>query len=203
MRYISLLLPLLGITLASCSQHRKVETSDGVTTERYTVDKENRRDGEYRRYFGGDTLGEVSYYEHGRLQGNRTIYNKQGNPEIVETYVDDTLNGPYTVYDTSGDVTVYGVYDHGVMRGVWNRYYPGHKILEKVTYENNLENGPFTEYYENGNLKAKGKYLEGDYEQDSLWLYNDAGTLARIMICDNGICHTIWLNDTIANDSAK
>jgi hypothetical protein len=96
----------------------------------------------------------------------------------------------------NGEVQISGAYDHGELRGTWKRYYPGGGLLEEVTYEDNLENGPFMEYYKNGNLKARGKYLDGDFEHDTLFMYAEAGTLARLMLCNRGICNTIWIADS-------
>ncbi len=198
MKYISFTLAaLLLIGAYACNQVKTVENTDGNMTDRYTVDKDGRRHGEFRRFFGGDTLAELSVYVHGLLHGPRTIYNTQGKPEIVENYVNDTLDGPYKVFDENGDIKIEGDYVDGVMRGVWKRYYPGQKILEEVTFEDNLENGPFAEYHENGKLKAKGSYLEGDFEQDTLHLFDDNGILERKMLCDHGICKTFWLAEGI------
>jgi antitoxin component YwqK of YwqJK toxin-antitoxin module len=169
-------------------------------TDRYTVDKEGRRHGEFKRFFGGDTLAELSIYEHGLLHGPRTIYNENGKREIVENYVNDTLQGAYTVYDDNGAVKIEGEYVDGVMKGVWKRYYPGARILEEVTFEDNVENGPFIEYHENGRLKAKGQYLDGDYEHDTLYLFDENGIIERKMLCNRGICKTFWLAEGVIED---
>jgi len=190
------LLFIVTLALASCSQEKVIEESNDVYTDRYTVDEEGRKNGEFRRFFGKDTLAELSHYAHGLLEGSRTIYNASGNAEVVETYVHDTLHGPYTVYHDNGAASISGNYDHGVMRGLWKRYYPAGGVLEEVTYAENLENGPFREFYENGNLKARGHYLDGDFEHDSLFMYNEAGILERLMLCNRGICNTIWRLDT-------
>jgi len=183
----------LSVFYLACSDSKLVTETSGVVTDKYHVDKEGRRNGEFKRFFGSDTLAEVSNYVHGLLQGERTIYNTKGAREIVEHYVNDTLQGPYQVFYENGDVKIEGEYFDGVMKGVWKRYYPGGKPLEEVTYDENLENGPFTEYYENGNLKAKGQYQDGDFEQDSLYLYNESGILIRKMFCEHGVCNTCWL----------
>jgi antitoxin component YwqK of YwqJK toxin-antitoxin module len=197
MQSIFYCLCLIGtLSFLSCKNANVIEEVNDVYVDRYTVDKEGQRHGEFRRFFGKDTLAELSNYDHGQLEGTRTLYFDQGSPEIVETYVSDTLHGPYTVYFENGEVQISGAYDHGELRGTWKRYYPGGGLLEEVTYEDNLENGPFKEYYKNGNLKARGKYLDGDFEHDTLFMYTEAGTLARLMLCNRGICNTIWIADS-------
>lgn len=181
--------------MMTCEKLRTVEHTDRGITERYTVDRDNRRHGIYQKWLHGDTLFETAHYMHGKLHQERTIYFKSGIPEIVEHYVDDTIHGPYKVFYETGALRAEGNYERGVMRGIWRQYYPDGGILEEVAFEDNLENGPFVEYYDNGNIKARGTYLEGDQEHDTLWLYNDLGILETIMLCDRGICNTIWKAD--------
>lgn len=180
-----------------CNRLKTIEHTDGIVTDRYTVDKKGQRHGEFRRFIGGDTLAELSTYVHGKLDGIRTIYHASGTPEIQETYVDDTIHGTYKVFFENGDIKIEGAYVDGVMRGIWKRYYPGEKVLEEVTYQENIENGPFVEYHENGNLKARGQYLDGDFEHDTLYLYDESGELMRKMLCDRGICRTFWLAEGV------
>ncbi|HLF65803.1 MAG TPA: toxin-antitoxin system YwqK family antitoxin [Saprospiraceae bacterium] len=194
------LLSFITLCAFACNRVKTVEDRDGNMIDRYTVDKEGRRHGEFRRYFGKDTLAEVSTYVHGLLHGPRTIYNQQGTPEIVENYVKDTLDGPYKVYYENGDVKIEGEYVDGTMLGIWKRYYPGGRILEEVTYSDNVENGPFTEYHENGKLRAKGQYLEGDFEHDTLYLFDENGVLERKMLCDRGVCKTLWLAQGVLDE---
>ena len=193
----------LMLLVFACTDAKIVEETDGVTTDRYTVDKEGRRHGDFKRYFGKDTLAEHSTYVHGLLHGTRTIYNVHGQTEIIETYVNDTMHGPYKVFYADGKVQIEGEYTDGVMRGVWKRYYPGGGLLEEVTYEDNQENGPFTEYHENGKLRAKGQYLEGDFEHDTLYLYDEGGVLERKMLCDRGVCRTFWLSESAKQSEAE
>lgn len=194
---------LIVLGTFGCNQVKTIEKTNGNMTDRYTVDKEGQKHGEFKRFFGQDTLAEVSNYVNGLLHGTRTIYNKLGKPEIVEHYVNDTLHGSYKVFDEKGDVKMEGEYMDGVMFGIWKRYYPGARILEEVSYKDNVENGPFSEYHENGKLKAKGQYMDGDFEHDTLYLYDDGGILERKMLCDRGICRTFWLAEGIPEDEAN
>jgi antitoxin component YwqK of YwqJK toxin-antitoxin module len=190
---------VLVLCLFSCGKTKTIEHTDGNMTDRYTVDQEGLRHGEFHRFFGGDTLSEKSTYVHGLLQGERIIYHVSGKPEIVEQYRNDTLQGKYTVYFEDGSVKIEGTYVDGEMRGIWKRYYPGGQVLEEVTYEGNEENGPFKEYHESGKLKAVGQYLGGDFEQDSLFLYDESGVLEKKMLCNHGICQTVWISTDTTN----
>ena len=184
---------LLTLAVSGCNGLKTVEHTDGIVTDRYTVDKKGQRHGEFRRFIGNDTLAELSHYVHGMLHGARTLYSASGAVEIQENYVNDTLHGDYQVFFANGDLRIEGVYAHGVMGGIWKRYYPDGQVLEEVTYAENVENGPFVEYHENGKLKTRGHYLDGDFEHDTLYMYDLEGELIRKMICDRGICRTFWL----------
>jgi antitoxin component YwqK of YwqJK toxin-antitoxin module len=197
---LSIIVGALVFCMLACNPVKTVEHTDGIVTDRYTIDKKGQRHGEFRRFFGGDTLAEVSNYVHGLLHGIRTIYNAAGAPEIQENYVNDVLHGTYRVFYENGDIKIEGEYIDGAMRGVWKRYYPGGRLLEEVTYEDNVENGPFVEYHENGNPKARGQYLEGDFEHDTLYLFDEGGVLMRKMLCNRGICRTFWLAEGVVDE---
>jgi antitoxin component YwqK of YwqJK toxin-antitoxin module len=193
----NLLCLLTLATLISCNELKTVETTEGNMTDRYTVDSKGEKHGEFRRFFGKDTLAELSFYDHGKLTGERTIYNVNGKPEITEMYVNDTLHGDYKVFFEDGKVKIEGKYTNGVMEGVWKRYYPNGTLFEEVTFAENEENGPFTEYHENGKLAAKGQYKGGDFEHDSLYLYTENGELMRKMFCQQGVCRTAWVDESL------
>ena len=138
------------------------------------------------------TLYEEATYKADTLEGKRTIYYKNGNPEIIENYKRGVLSGTYQTFYEEGGNDIVGEYDNGVMTGVWKRHYPSGQVMELVTFSDNLENGPFTEFHENGKLKAEGQYAGGNREQGLLKLYDENGELYKRMECDDGICRTVW-----------
>ena len=75
---------------------------------------------------------------------------------------------------------------------LWRKYNPTGQMIEEVTFADNLENGPFREWFDNGQLAAEGSYLDGDNEDGRLRVYNEDGSLNRVMDCDMGACTSLW-----------
>lgn len=168
-----------------------VRDDNDELVESYFVDAEGKRQGEYKRFYQG-TMRELSHYENDTLHGIRTIYDEGGVMEIEETYDRGSFAGTYRTYYPSGQLELEGDYHNDVMEGNWSKYYPSGELMEVVQMKNNNENGPFIEYHPNGKLKAEGQYANGDKEQGLLQMYDTTGSLIRKMMCDSGVCRTIW-----------
>jgi antitoxin component YwqK of YwqJK toxin-antitoxin module len=128
------------------------------------------------------------------MVGQQKIYEK-GVLYSVANFIDGEHHGKYQTLYPSGKVNVEGEYVNNVMTGKWKRYYPDANLMEVVSFKDNEENGPFVEFYPNGNVKAEGDYLNGDNEHGELFLYDINGILIKRMMCDNGICRTIWVKE--------
>ncbi len=160
---------------------------------KYTKNPEtNAVQGTWVRYSPEKKKLEEAEYNGGTLNGKRTLYYDNGQPEIIETYVNGTFEGSYQLFHENGQLKQEGDYKNGETVGEWKGYYPNGQLKEVVTFSKNLENGPFTEYYENGNLKTEGNYLEGDNEDGELKEYDETGTLIKKKECKKGVCKTIW-----------
>ena len=196
-----LFLPLVSVLLLfACTPNQREETdADGFRTV-YTVDPETgEMDGRYTQYAPDGSLYLEENYVAGVLQGERTIYQPNGRPALVETYVDGEFEGPYTSYDSLGNLAFRGDYIDGKMAGVWTYYYDNGLPREAVTFADNKENGPFREWNYDGNPAAAGSYKGGDKEDGLLWLFLEATTeLDRVLRCDTGICQTVWTPDSLS-----
>lgn len=167
--------------------------------------------GEYRQYDEAGNLLELAHYHQDVLVGQRILFSPAGDTLVVEHYLEQdfkvakdnqeshtptpesTFAGEYrTFYETGNLIKQRGQYVAGAMNGEWKKYYQNGQLAETVTFVDNLENGPFKEWHENGNLKATGNYLNGDQEHGELRLYDESGTLEKIMSCNGGICQTTW-----------
>ena len=193
--YFTVCLMLVLWMLAGCDEEslvavEKWQDSNRVL-QRYLVDRDSLRQGEYERFVEG-VLRERCHYENDTLHGMRTLYDAGGRKEIEETYQNGSFAGPFRTYYPSGQVELLGQYVDNAMHGEWIKYYPTGQMMERVFMARNNENGPFVEYHENGQLKAEGTYANGDREHGLLKLYDDSGELMTKMMCDSGICHTIW-----------
>lgn len=181
----------------SCKESNFVTIKDdqGETTEKFKVNEQSEKHGPYKAYTNG-VLSETSNYINGKLDGERTIFYANGNPEIVETYDKDVIVGAYKTYFENGTLAQIATYENGVMQGELKTYYDSGELKEVVTMEDNQENGPFTEYYKNGKLRWEGEFLNGDNEFGLLKNYNEEGILVKKMMCDSlGVCATIWTQE--------
>jgi len=181
-----------ALILGSCSNIEMVEVVDGDTIERYSIDKKSgQKSGEYQRLID-NKLVESASYQNDTLHGIRTLYTSTGQKEIEEHYEGGLYHGPYHTFYETGSRKIEGQYLNGTMEGEWKKYYESGQLMESVTMHENNENGPFVEYWESGSLKAEGSYLDGDNEDGELKLYDEDGTLMKIMQCERGICRTTW-----------
>ena len=200
-RYFYLLIALSFTACFSSVEWQEEKDEHGQTIATYQVDrKTGKKEGQYKRFSQG-VLIEQSHYRQDTLDGVRTLFYDNRAPEIIETYVMGTYEGPFKSYYKEGAVKLEGNYRGGSMESTWIKYYPSGQIMEKVTMADNEESGPFVEYYENGNLKAQGNYLNGDNEHGELLLYDEDGQLERKMQCDQGICHTTWAREKTVDDT--
>lgn len=172
------------------------KNDEGIITERYQVDKKTGlKQGEFISYYPDGKIFETSTYNNDVLNGERTLLYENGQIKQKEMLINGEYIGVFKKFFEDGTLKVEGNYVENSMDGPWKVYYPNGKLKEVVSFVKNIENGPFVEYHENGNLKAEGGYLNGDFEHGELKLYDENGTLFKIMDCENGICHTRWVKE--------
>ncbi|MEO7174715.1 MAG: toxin-antitoxin system YwqK family antitoxin [Saprospiraceae bacterium] len=191
----------LAIFATACAKDKKIKTEKdeaGHVVSTFEVDaKTGERDGIGKEYYQtGEVLSE-SHYVAGKLQGVRKIFIQDGKLDAEETYENGEYEGPYKKYFPDGKVMQTGLYKSGAMEGEWKTYFGSGQLKEIVVFSNNAENGPFVEYFENGKKKAEGHYLNGEFEEGELKMYNEAGEMTRRMNCKQGVCQTLWAADTL------
>lgn len=165
----------------------------GQVIERYQVKDDSIRHGLSYRYSGDNVVMEEANYQDGQLNGQRTLYFKDGNREIVQNYINGRLEGVVSSYYPSGELQLELPYHANVIVGKSKKYYKSGALMEEVLFADNEERGSFVEYHENGNKKWEGQYLNGPNEVDTLRNYSEDGQLLKMMYCDSfAICQTIW-----------
>jgi len=197
MKFFIIALSLFAFFACSLDKHKKVIIKDarGFFREEFTVVNDSIKDGTYKKFYGNGVLWDSCFYVNDTLQGQRKIYDDNGRLEIIENYKDGLLDGEYLVFYPDGKLKLKQFFKNNILTDTSYAYYENGVLKEKVCMSNNMENGPFEEYYENGMLHWKGRYLNGDNEQDTLYEYDKQGRLIKKMLCDKGICHTIWKKD--------
>lgn len=195
MRFILIALPVFFLVFSCGRKGKMVEEIDGSGFRTvYTVNKETeQKEGLQMRYDAGGNLLEQANYQNGKIDGLRIIFDESGDTSVVETYTAGKFDGPYRTFHPGGNqVRFAGNYVDNSMTGTWRKYNPAGQMIEEVTFANNLENGPFREWFDNGKLAAEGSYLDGDNEDGRLRVYNEDGSLNRVMDCDMGACTSLW-----------
>lgn len=186
---------LLFLTFGCGRKGKMVEETDSIGFRTvYKLDKESQqKQGIQKRYDAEGNLVEEANYTNGKLEGLRIIFDENGDTSVVETYTAGKFDGPYRTYHPGGQQQRFtGNYVDNTMTGLWYKYNAAGQMIEEVTFADNLENGPFREWHDNGNLAAEGSYLEGDNEHGRLRIYNENGSLNRVMDCEKGICSSLW-----------
>lgn len=192
------LLSILGFLYLVAGCNAGLETVEKKDAEGNLVERFQRRktdfarEGLYEQFFPDGSRIEVASYRNDTLDGQRTLYYENGQLQYTENYDMGQFHGPYRAYYPSGQLKLEQQYFNNRLEGESRAWYENGQLKEVVQFEQNQENGPFREYYPNGQLKAEGTYLEGDNEHGELKLYDEDGTLVRVMQCDRGICRTTW-----------
>lgn len=190
-----LIYAVLIIFLSGCldKDHKKivVQQPDGFYKEVYIVFRDSIKDGKYIKFYPDGKMWDSCAYKMNKLEGQRKLFSKTGQAEIIENYKDGVMDGDYFVLYPNGKPKLKQTYVDGVLTGISFGYHPNGNLREKVTMKNNEENGGFEEYYEDGKLHWKGTYLNGNNEQDTLYEYSPDGELIKKMLCQMGVCHTI------------
>ena len=160
----------------------------------FSLNKDSVLHGTLTTYYeDGQTVFEKAEYFNGLLQGERRLFYKNGQVEIVEQYLNDQLEDTLRVYYQSGNIKREVPYENGVLTGRLKVYYESGGLKEEVTFATNMENGPFTEYHENGQVKWTGVYLNGANEIGTLTEYDSLGQMIKKMECDSlSVCRTVW-----------
>lgn len=186
----------LVLLLISCKEspvtQEQVDPGSGFHTI-YSIRKEdNVYHGPYQKTDSTGLLLERGNYADGDLHGIREILFPDGKVKIRERYARGVITDLYEYFFDNGQVELKGYYIDGAMYGPWKKYDEKGNLVEVVTMVNNEEMGPFTEYYENGRVQVEGSYLHGPNEDGILNMFDETGELYKKMLCDSGICITVW-----------
>lgn len=182
---------------------KEYDDEDNLIIEYQRRKDDFAKHGWYKRYYPTGELNEEVQYADNKMEGERKIYFKNGDIQVIETRVKDRFEGLYQSFYENGNLEQEGNYKNNAMNGDWKFYYEKGGLREVVPFENNNENGAFKEYHPNGNLKAEGTYQNGNYEVGELKKYDESGTLIAKMNCEIrqvagekfSQCSTTWKAD--------
>ncbi|MCF8302400.1 MAG: hypothetical protein K9I94_03920 [Bacteroidales bacterium] len=170
-----------------------IEYKKGYIVSRKRInryDRQNRRNGSWKWFYDEGTLRMEGIYSHGLKDGYFKQYDRDGNLQKVEKYVNGELQEDaqevvdleiITDYYPDGSVKTVGTYKDGVPQGIRREYDKegnisqayifknGQIIGEGIIKENGKKNGSWVSYYQNGKIKARGTY--DDNVKVGKWTY--------------------------------
>ena len=197
MRYSSFVLFVLILIFCSCNdgmKQVKIYSEDGILESKYTIDEDSIQQGILLSYYeNGKDIFEKANYVDGQLEGERILYFKDGQAEIIENYSSNILTDTLYLFYPSGALKMTSYYKNGIHTGVNTVFYESGIIKEEVLFQNNEEQGRFIEYHPNGKIHWEGQYLNGENEFGELIQYDSTGQMIKKMLCDSlAICKTTW-----------
>ena len=150
---------------------------NGQLRRRYSVEN-GILDGLEQYYYDDGQLMASTYRENGQPLSHKRFY-KNGRPEISIT-----ANGYEEGYHDNGrleyKVKVLSLKLNEEMQrkninalsafyyvGKYESFHKNGRMAYKTNYVNGKKNGPTVEYYDNGNIKARGTFVDGEF--DGLW----------------------------------
>jgi antitoxin component YwqK of YwqJK toxin-antitoxin module len=120
------------------------------------------------KFYTTGALKESSLHKLGVLHGERKLFSIQGEPLVVEEYVDGLLHGKTTHYRNG--IRHYEIsYLFGAKNGFEAHFIDGDQVTHKICWENNIKHGPemffmasgpVTHYYYQGDELSKSRYEE-------------------------------------------
>ncbi len=129
-------------------------------------------------YFNGKKYRE-GFVKHGLLDGQRTIYDKDGHKTVYSTFSNGKLNGEYEEYFINGQIQQKGIFEDGKEVGLWKEWYStgvlkkqfefkdGKAIADKESEKLNSLFIKGLKSHEEGYYKAAVKYFDKAIELDS------------------------------------
>ncbi len=190
-------LSLLFVYSCNTSSLKKVETTDEYSKKIYFIDKDSLKQGTYVQLTldGGDTIS-IANYKDDKEDGERRLFDREGNLSTIETYKNGVFHGPELTFYPNGQLYTRGNFTDGTLDSEFLVYFETGELKEKVTMVDNTENGPFEEYYKNGQLHWTGNFEDGPNEVGLLTEYAEDGEILKKMDCGkykgDYICQTIW-----------
>lgn len=197
---------VFSMLLTACKQQNleQVEAVDSYGyIEKYARKKTDyTKQGAFEKYNKNGVKVEEATFVNDTLHGVRILYTESGDTQTLETYQMGIFEGPFRAYYENGKLEIDGQFVANETYGEWKRYYATGELMEIVTFAENAENGPFTEFYTNGQKKAEGYYRNGE-EEGLLKKYNTEGKLVWTMDCKEGICTTVWKDESLAEQELE
>lgn len=126
-----------------------------------------------------DLQNDIFYYRESLTPFSGTCISKFNGINQVKakrSYQNGIMNGEITVYYKNGQISKRGQYKDGEYHGKWIGWFKNGTKSFEVNHDEGLLDGAYITYHENGKMKEKGIYNES--QKTGKWEYFDnAGNL--------------------------
>ena len=134
---LALFLVLLGAGAAQALEPVVQTRPDGSELERYDVD------------------------EQGRKHGNYVQLHANGQVAVRAAYREDQRHGAYKAYDEAGHLREHKIYRKGVLHGPFKAYHENGRLKITAAYRDGMLDGPYHLRDDDGTTRMKAKYKDG------------------------------------------
>lgn len=118
----------------------------------------------------GNIIAQGIVNEEGDKLGEWKYFYSSGSIKSKGTYKDNRRIGPWKYYYSNGKLEQKGLFKKGVPNGEWNFYFESGAIKREEIFRLGQEEGECVEYDFDGNIIARGEYIEGLKEGG--WFYD-------------------------------
>lgn len=168
-------------------------------TQRLLYEGEFRDDqpvGTFRYYYPNDSVRAIMKFSDGGKKAYALLYHMNGKRMAEGKYVNREIKDSiWTYYDELGAVISRESYRVGKKDGKFYVYLPDGKKSEEKEFKNDLQHGEFKEYFDGVNLKARGRYVDGQLEGRVAYFYPN-GTEVAAGYYRNGKKNGPWIYKT-------
>jgi antitoxin component YwqK of YwqJK toxin-antitoxin module len=120
----------------------------------------------HQTYYPNGSPESVSYYYHGKLNGEKKTFTATGEPLATKEYVSGLLHGKSTLYK-NGTKYLEVYYLDGKKNGLEIHYIDGEVVSQEILWENDKRHGP-SKYFVDGVAQVE-YYYDGSSVSESKW----------------------------------
>ena len=127
-----------------------------------------------------------------KKQGEWKTYYLNGNLKTIETFKNDTLNGPSFSYNPDGTIRIRSTYRNGIQVDSLIMYHSnGTPNSAEWFDENGKSQGVFKMFHSNGNLSQIGKNKDGNLD-DTCKTFYENGAIKTVEFYKNKMKNGTW-----------
>ena len=170
---------------------------DGDFIKKRIGNYNGKKVGWWKYYNAFDGLEMEEYYENGKIEGLKTVYQLGGGGKYIEeNYKNGKKHGKVIRYHSDGNIISEQNWFEDKLHGVTKSWYLNGKIRSIVNENLGLKDGMETKYYEDGKKKSECNYLKGKkngvYKK---WFENGVLAVEIKYENDNQIYYKSWLEN--------